>query len=329
MPTDFHGIGRFNIITGEPEPAGSVPSYTSIFGKTLLKLAADDPMIVAITAAMPTGTGLEDFCAKFKGRFFDVGIAESHALTFAAGLATQGMKPVVAMYSTFLQRGLDQIIHDIALQKLHVVIAIDRAGIVGEDGATHQGAFDLSFLNLIPNLTIMAPADENELQHMLKTAFSMNGPVAIRYPRGAGTGVKLDGSLKKLEIGKGEIISEGKDAFILALGNTVHPSVEAAKLLQLAGISCGVANMRFLKPLDEHLVEKLAAKTSKLIVIEENSPVGGLACSVNQALSGKKIDILHISLPDAFVEHGSPKILRELCGLTPEKITSRIKDWLK
>lgn len=329
MPTDFHGIGRFNIITGEPEAPAKVPTYTKIFGKTLVKLAADDRNIAAITAAMPTGTGLEEFSREYKDRFFDVGIAEGHALTFAAGLAAQGMRPVVALYSTFLQRGLDQIIHDIALQKLPVVIAIDRAGIVGEDGATHQGAFDLSFLNFVPGLTVMAPADENELQHMLKTALTLNGPSAIRYPRGAGTGAQLDANPKKLEPGKADVRSEGKDITIIAIGNMVYPSVEAAKLLAEQGVSAGVLNMRFLKPFDAAAVRKAAEKTGRVAVVEENAPLGGLAASVAEALSGIKAETIHISLPDAFVEHGSQKILRENCGLTPEKIAKRIKDWLK
>ncbi|MFH1368302.1 MAG: 1-deoxy-D-xylulose-5-phosphate synthase [Elusimicrobiota bacterium] len=328
-PIDFHGVGRFNIITGETEQPGKIPSYTQIFGQTLVKLAADDPKVVAITAAMSTGTGMDSFAKEFPERFFDVGIAESHALTFAAGLAAEGMKPVCSIYSTFLQRGMDQIIHDIALQKLPVVICVDRAGIVGEDGATHQGAFDLSFLNFVPNLAIMAPADENELQHMLKTALLHNGPTAIRYPRGSGVGVNLDVTLKKLPFGKAEIKMEGKDVSIFAIGNTVHPAMDAAKILQASGIHCAVVNMRYLKPLDDEVVLNLASKSKKAVVIEENSAVGGLGSSVSGLIAGKNIELLHIAIPDKFIEHGSQKILRELCGFTPEKIAGRIKEWIK
>lgn len=328
-PTDFHGVGRFNVITGEIEKSGRVPSYTQVFGQALSRLADEDNKIVAITAAMPTGTGLDIFAKDHPNRFFDVGIAEGHALTFAAGLAAGGMKPVVALYSTFLQRSLDQIIHDVALQKLNVIMAIDRAGLVGEDGATHHGSFDLSFLNYVPNLAIMAPADENELQHMLKTALAHNGPVAIRYPRGSGIGVTLDMTLKKLAFGKSEIKVEGKDAVIFAIGNMVYPAMDAAKTLLTSGIHCTVVNMRFLKPLDTELIENLAAKCKKIVVIEENSVVGGLGSSIHPVIKGKNPDFLHIGLPDKFIEHGSQKVLRETYGLTAEKIAAKIKDWLK
>ena len=226
-PTKFHGIGKFDAVTGETAAAGSVPTYTGVFSNTLVSLAGSDDRIMAITAAMPEGTGLDEFAKAFPQRFFDVGIAEGHALTFAAALAAAGMRPVCAIYSTFLQRSVDQIIHDIALQKLPVVLAIDRAGIVGEDGATHQGVFDLSFLRYIPGLTIMAPADENELQHMLKTALSLPGPSAVRYPRGTGTGIKLDSEMKTIPVGKAEIKKEGGDVTILAIGNMVQPSLVA------------------------------------------------------------------------------------------------------
>ncbi|MBN1621331.1 MAG: 1-deoxy-D-xylulose-5-phosphate synthase [Endomicrobiales bacterium] len=328
-PTKFHGIGQFDVSTGVTAPSNNIPSYTGIFSKTLIKLAKNDKKIIAITAAMPEGTGLDKFAHEFSDRFFDVGIAEEHALTFAAGLAAEGMKPVCAIYSTFLQRGLDQLIHDIALQKLPVTIAIDRAGIVGEDGATHQGVFDLSYLNFIPNFTIMAPADENELQHMLKTALLTDGPVALRYPRGQGTGVELDKEFKKIPIGKADIKREGKDVYIFSIGNSVHPSLEAAQILEGKKLSVGVVNMRFLKPLDENLVLTLSSKVKKVAVVEENSVIGGLNSSINDLLSGKNIQILNIGLPDSFIEHGHPKVLREKYGLTPEKIASRIHDWHK
>ena len=328
-PTDFHGVGRFNIITGEIEASGKIPSYTAVFGNALVKLAAEDEKIVAITAAMPTGTGLDTFAKEYPKRFFDVGIAESHALTFAAGLAAEGMRPVVSLYSTFLQRGLDQIMHDIALQKLPVVMIIDRAGIVGEDGATHQGTFDMSFLNFIPNLTIMAPADENELQHMLKTALTLNGPVALRFPRGAGIGVSLDSTLKKLPVGKAEIKAEGKDVCIFSIGNMVYPSLNASKILHASNINCGVVNVRYLKPLDTETIMEIAEKTKKIVVVEENAPMGGLGSSINALIAGKNIQFLHLALPDKFIEHGSPKTLREHYGFTPEKIAAHIKEWLK
>jgi 1-deoxy-D-xylulose-5-phosphate synthase len=328
-PTKFHGIGRFNIITGETDKKPEIPSYTDVFGQTIVRLAKDDEKIVAITAAMSDGTGLENFAKLFPNRFFDVGIAEGHALTFAAGLACGGMKPVCSIYSTFLQRGLDQIIHDIALQNLPVIMAIDRAGLVGEDGATHHGAFDLSFLRFVPGLTIMAPADENELQHMFKTAFKINGPVAIRYPRGTGIGVTLDKDLKEIEVGKAKIMLEGKDVCILAIGNTVYPAISAAKLLKDKNLSAGVVNMRFLKPIDEAMLTTLLAKYKKFVVIEENAVIGGLSSAISEYFTGKDAQLLKIALPDHFIEHGSQKILRDKYGLTAEKIAENLANWLK
>jgi 1-deoxy-D-xylulose-5-phosphate synthase len=323
-PTKFHGIGRFNVITGETEKSGTAPSYTKIFEHTLLSLAEKDERIVAITAAMSDGTGLEEFAQRYPERFFDVGIAEGHAITFAAGLAASGMRPICAIYSTFLQRGFDQIMHDVALQNLPVVFAIDRAGLVGEDGPTHHGAFDLSFLRCIPNLTIMAPSDENELQHMLKTAFTLDGPVALRYPRGQGTGVKLDKEPKVLQMGKAELRREGKDVCLVAIGNMVAPAEAAADLLASKGISAGVVNMRFLKPLDESLLKTLSAQVPAVAVLEENSIVGGLGSAVCELLAGSTAKIISIGLPDRFVEHGNSGKLREECGLTAEKICERL-----
>ncbi|MCX5781272.1 MAG: 1-deoxy-D-xylulose-5-phosphate synthase [Elusimicrobia bacterium] len=328
-PTKFHGIGKFNISSGEIESGSNVPSYTSVFSNTLIKLAKENEKIVAITAAMAEGTGLDAFRREFPRRFFDVGIAEEHAVTFAAGLACEGMRPVCAIYSTFLQRSLDQMIHDVALQKLPVVFAIDRAGIVGEDGPTHQGAFDLSYLRFIPNFTIMAPADENELQHMLKTAFTLEGPVAIRYPRGHGIGINLDNELKVLRPGKAEIKKEGKDLYILAIGNTVYPSLEASKILADKNIKAGVVNMRFLKPLDAKLILSLAQKTKYFAVIEENSSIGGLYSAVSERLAGKNIHVFETGFPDHFIEHGSPDILREKYGFTPGKIAGKIAAWYR
>ncbi|MCB4790517.1 MAG: 1-deoxy-D-xylulose-5-phosphate synthase [Elusimicrobia bacterium] len=328
-PTLFHGIGKFDVATGKPESSGTILSYTSVFGKTMIKLAKSDKRIVAITAAMQDGTGLDEFRKEFPDRFFDVGIAEEHAVTFAAGLACEGIKPVFAIYSTFLQRSLDQLIHDVALQKLNVIFAIDRAGIVGEDGPTHHGAFDLSYLNLIPNFTIMAPSNENELQHMLKTALFTNGPVAIRYPRGAALGITLDEELKELPIGKAQTVKEGKDLYILAIGNMVHPSLEAAKTLDSQNISAGVIDMRFLKPVDSQLILSLAKNIKHFVTVEENSKIGGLGSTVNDILTGKNCDILNIALPDQFIEHGNPKLLRNIYNLSEEKISNKIKDWLK
>ncbi len=324
----FHGIGKFDVETGEPLSTSSVPSYTEVFSDTLTKIAESDEKITAITAAMPEGTGLDTFASKFKDRFFDVGIAEGHAMTFAAGLAANGMKPVCAIYSTFAQRALDQMIHDVALQKLPVVLALDRAGLVGEDGATHHGAFDLSFTRLIPNYIIMAPSDENELKDMLYTAVNLNSPVMLRYPRGIGTGAKIESAMVKLPVGKARVLSEGRDFTIFALGNMVGPSLEAAKLLKPLGISCGVIDMRFLKPLDEKIVLETAKKTKAVAAAEENSLLGGLNSAVCEILQGSGVRMLKIGLPDSFVEHGSPKILREKYGLTAEKIADRIKSFI-
>ena len=328
-PTRFHGIGRFNLITGESEAVNKAPTYTQVFGETMVKMARQDPKIVAITAAMSEGTGLEEFSRQFKDRFFDVGIAEAHAITFAAGLAAEGMKPVCAIYSTFLQRSLDQLIHDVALQNLPVVICIDRAGIVGEDGATHQGAFDMSFTRFIPRFTIMAPADENELQHMLKTALALNAPVAIRYPRGTGVGIALDKELKTLPVGKGEIRREGKDMFIVAIGNTVSLAEKAAKLLEARSISCGVMNSRFLKPFDTELLTGIAGRVKMMAVVEENAQIGGLYSTVCETLvqTGISVPLLPVAFPDCFIEHGSPALLRKIYGFEPEQLSAHLYEW--
>ncbi|MCX5891941.1 MAG: 1-deoxy-D-xylulose-5-phosphate synthase, partial [Deltaproteobacteria bacterium] len=260
-PTGFHGLGRFDPDTGEAKKSvGEVPSYTQVFGDTLVSLAEENPKIVAITAAMPDGTGLVDFHQKFPERFFDVGICEQHAITFAAGLALGGMRPVTAIYSTFMQRAYDQVLHDVCLQNLPVVLALDRGGVVGEDGETHQGLFDLSFLRHLPNLTLMAPKDENELRDMLYTAVEHPGPIAVRYPRGKGVGVAFSSTLKKVPIGQAEVLREGEDLLILALGASVYPALAAAEQLEAHGFSATVVNARFVKPLDENLILTLAAK---------------------------------------------------------------------
>ena len=320
-PTKFHGIGRFNIITGESEEKSkSALSYTEVFSKTIVKLARENDKIIAITAAMPDGTGLSSFAKEFPKRFFDVGIAEAHALTFAAGLAAAGYKPVCAIYSTFMQRAYDQIIHDVALQNLNVVLAIDRAGLVGEDGPTHHGSFDLSYLRCVPNLTIMAPSNENELACMLKTAFEINGPVAIRYPRGSGVGVVVDENLKIMKVGVSEVLKDGSDVCFLAIGNMVEPTMRAAEILEKKNIKSTVINMRWLKPIDEKQVFSCAKKFKKIITVEDNSIVGGLYSAVSE-LTGLGVDgVLGIALPDSFVEHGDITSLRKKCGFNPESI---------
>ncbi len=330
-PEKFHGLGPFDIKTGKPKTSkNKPPSYTSVFSKTMVRLGEMEPRLVAITAAMPSGTGLKAFSERFPERFFDVGIAEQHAVTFAAGLALGGMIPVCAIYSTFLQRAFDQIIHDVALTNLHVVFAIDRAGIVGEDGPTHQGQFDLTYLRLIPNMIVMAPKDENELQHMLYTAVKCQGPVAVRYPRGAGEGASLDWELKEIPIGKGEILREGEDILLVAIGNMVYPALKAADLLAKEGLSATVINARFVKPLDEDLITEWALRTGRVVTIEENTLLGGFGSAVLELFQqkGLRLPVKRIGLPDKFIEHGAPALLREKYGLTPEKIAEEVKDWL-
>jgi 1-deoxy-D-xylulose-5-phosphate synthase len=325
-PTKFHGPPKFEIESGSIEK-DKTPTYTQVFSRTLIDLARNDSDIVALTAAMSEGTGLEAFAKEFPDRFFDVGIAEQHALTFSAGLAAAGLKPVCAIYSTFLQRGYDQLIHDIALQRLPVVVAIDRAGLVGEDGATHQGIFDMSFLRLVPNFIIMSPKDENELAHMLYTALKLKAPVAIRYPRGKVLGLEPVRGYSQLALGKSETLREGTDLYILAIGNMVHPALEAAGLLGEGGISCGVVNLRFAKPLDIENIRNVSLKTGKIVTVEENVLCGGVGSAVGEVLAGKA-DLLSIGLPDQFIEHGSQEALRKKYGLTPQGIAGKIEKWI-
>lgn len=303
----FHGVSPNHV---GKDPA---PSYTRVFGETVLRLAREDKRIIAITAAMEEGTGLNLMATEMPGRVFDVGICEQHAVTFAAGLARQGFIPVVAMYSTFLQRAYDQVLHDVCTQHLPVVLAMDRGGIVGEDGKTHQGVFDLSFLRNIPGLTLASPKDENELQHLLFTAVRAGGPIAIRYPRGAGRGVKRDVNLTQLPIGCGEILREGRDMSILAIGASVYEAMEAAESLSLRGIQCTVANARFVKPLDRELILDLAGRTGFILTVEENVLAGGFGSAVLELLTEEKVmgvRIACLGIPDTFVEHGAPGILR-------------------
>jgi 1-deoxy-D-xylulose-5-phosphate synthase len=314
-PTHFHGLGKFDPETGEPKKSvGEVPSYTEVFGDTLVRLARENPKIVAITAAMPDGTGLVNFHKEFPNRFFDVGICEQHAVTFAGGLALEGMRPVATIYSTFLQRAYDQVLHDICLQELPVVFALDRAGIVGEDGETHQGLFDLSYLRHLPNLVLMAPKDENELRDMLYTAVEHPGPIALRYPRGRGMGVGFSAALSKVPIGQAEVLREGEDLLILALGSTVYPALAAADELAKQGASATVVNARFIKPLDETLILSLAAKHGRVLTVEENVLAGGFGSAVLELLADQGlfgVTVNRLGIPDVFVEHGSQEILRK------------------
>ena len=327
-PDKYHGIGPFCVRTGKVKSGASgAPSYTSVFGQALVELAQQDPDIVALTAAMPEGTGLRSFGEFFPTRFFDVGIAEQHAATVAAGLAAAGKKPVLALYSTFAQRAYDQIVHDICLQNLPVVLCLDRGGLVGEDGPTHHGAFDFAYLRHIPNLTILAPKDENELRHMLYTALSLPGPAALRYPRGAGLGVQLDAAFEKLPVGKAEVLSESAELTFVAVGAMVDTCVRAAALLKEKGVEAGVVNARFVKPLDAALLCKLSQETRAIVTVEEHALAGGFGSAVLEAISeagGCTAKCLRIGLPDRFVEQGSRAQLLDACGLTPEKIAARV-----
>lgn len=330
----FHGLTPFHRETGAARSVSPVPTYSKVFGNTLTTIAEKDEKVVAISAAMAIGTGLTPFCDKFPERFFDVGIAEGHAVTFAAGLATQGLKPVVAIYSSFLQRSYDQIIHDVALQKLPVVFAIDRAGLVGDDGPTHHGIFDLSFLRHIPNMVVMAPKDEPELQDMLWTATQyQEGPIAIRYPRGQGVGKQLKTTFNKIPIGQGEIVAAGKgrDLAILAIGAMVYPALHVAEKLSKINIQATVVNMRFVKPLDGRLLQQLALTHDALVTLEENVRQGGFGSAVNEFLMENRIfDIktLCLGLPDEFIEHGANEILYHNVGLDVDGITSSITKFL-
>lgn len=325
----FHGISGFHVADGIVERANGNTSYTSVFSDTLVELAAADERIVAITAAMPDGTGLAKFATAYPNRFFDVGIAEAHAVTFAAGLAVGGLRPVVAMYSTFLQRAYDQIIHDVCLQNVPVVFAIDRAGLVGEDGPTHHGSFDLSFLRHIPGLVVAAPRDTMALRDLLATALRHDGPMAIRYPRGGGPVPYEHREPQILTIGRGERLVEGDDIAIIAVGSTVYPAIQAAELLRSDGIGADVIDARFVKPLDEQLMVSVFEKGIPVIVAEDNTIVGGFGSAILELASRKgcRLDIIRrIGIPDAFVEHGSLDALRERIGLTAARIAEAARE---
>lgn len=326
-PTCFHGLGSFNLETGEPKKmVSAVPTYTGVFGDTMVKLGQEDQKLVAITAAMPDGTGLVDFRLHFPERFFDVGICEQHAVTFAAGLAQEGLRPVVAVYSTFLQRAYDQILHDVCLQNLPVVFALDRSGIVGEDGETHQGLFDLSYLRHLPNMVVMAPKDEDELRHLLYTAINHKGPIALRYPRGSGVGVPLAPVLRNIPIGQAEVLTEGQDLLILAVGASVYPALEAARELAVQGFQAAVVNARFIKPLDQNTILTWAAKCGRVLTVEENVVAGGFGSAVLELLADHGLQAIpsrRLGIGDLFVEHGSQKTLRRKYGLDAQGILAQ------
>ena len=321
-PNKYHGVGKFDPENGESlAPAGKV-SYTQVFGDWLLDMANADSKLIGITPAMCDGSGLNAFAERYPERYFDVGIAEQHALTFAAGMACDGLKPVVAIYSTFLQRAYDQFIHDIALQDLDVLFAIDRAGLVGADGPTHAGSFDLSFMRCIPNIVIMAPSDENECRQMLSTGYHYQGTAAVRYPRGAGIGATINPSLDTLPIGKAEIVRQGKNVAILAFGSMLAPSLSAAELLDAT-----VVNMRFIKPLDVEMILKMAASHDYLITVEENALMGGAGSAVLEVLQAHKIVMptICLGLPDTFIDHGVHETMLSACGLDAEGIRATIE----
>jgi 1-deoxy-D-xylulose-5-phosphate synthase len=328
-PALFHGVGPFDIATGRVRKGkGGAASYTSVFGGAIKRIAAEDERVVAITAAMPDGTGLTSFSRDYPNRFFDVGIAEQHAVTFAAGMAAEGFRPVVAVYSSFLQRAFDQVFHDVCLQNLPVVFAIDRAGVVGSDGPTHHGLFDLSYLRILPNMVLMAPMDENELQHMLQTAIEHEGPTALRYPRGDGYGVPLDQKLKKIPIGKGEILRNGRDGAILAVGVMVNPALEAANALTSEGIDLTVVNARFIKPLDRDLIVSLACGAGNLFTVEESALMGGFGSAVLELLEEVGIEgvkVTRFGYPDRYVEQGEQPELRKMYCLDVEGIAAGIR----
>ena len=325
-PVSFYSVsGKFDLETGKSLGSKSLnPKYTDVFSSTLIKLASDDSRIVGITAAMPTGTGLVQFQEVFPKRFFDVGLAEQCAVTFAAGLATQDVKPVVAIYSTFLQRGYDQVVHDVCVQNLPVIFVLDRAGLVGADGPTHHGVFDFAYLRHLPNMVVMAPKDEDELQHMVKTAVEYEkGPIALRYPRGTGVGVPMANQPQPIPIGKGEILRSGNNLLILAIGNRVHPALEAAGIMEDSGISATVVNARFVRPLDAELILPLAERIGKVITVEDGVLMGGFGSAILEMFADyslTKVQVKRLGIPDQFIDHGDVNALYHLCGCDADAI---------
>jgi 1-deoxy-D-xylulose-5-phosphate synthase len=327
-PVWFHACPPFVRETGAPAKKAARPSYTQIAIESLIRLAREDKRVVAITAAMCEGTGLNAFEKEFPDRLYDVGIAEQHAVTFAAGLAAQGMRPVVAMYATFLQRAYDQVVHDVATQNLPVTFCVDRGGLVAEDGTTHHGAFDYAYLRHMPNMVVMAPKDENELQHMLKTGLSYEGPASVRYPRGVSMGVPMDRELKELPIGKAELLRDGTDAAIIAIGVSVWPAVKAAEQLSQEGLSTAVINARFVKPLDQELIVSVAKRVRYVVTVEEGCQMGGFGSAVLEALSDAGVNVRTkvLGLPDWYIEQGPQDLLRERYGLTTDGIYRSVKE---
>jgi 1-deoxy-D-xylulose-5-phosphate synthase len=331
-PYKYHGVGRFDVASGAFPPAKpGPPRYQDVFADALIRLAREDERIVGITAAMADGTGLDRFKAVFPERFYDVGIAEQHAVTFAAGLACEGLKPVAAIYSTFLQRAYDQVVHDVCIQDLDVTFAMDRAGLVGADGATHQGFYDVAYLRTLPNMVVMAPKDENELQHLLATAIAYPGPAAIRYPRGSGLGVPLDPEIKPLPLGEAELLRDGRDAAVVALGTLAHAALEAAAELAGQGVSVAVLNARFAKPLDRERIFALARRCRALVTVEEASGAGGFGSAVLEALAeaGLRVPTRCLAIPDRLVEHGDPDRLRAALGLDSVGIAVAVTELLE
>ncbi len=324
-PILYHGVGKFDPKQGIVAKPAAKPAYTQVFGDWLCDMAARDPRLIGITPAMREGSGLIRFSKEYPDRYFDVGIAEQHAVTFAAGAACEGLKPIVAIYSTFLQRAYDQLIHDVAIQNLPVVFALDRAGLVGADGPTHAGSFDLTYLRCIPNITIMTPADENECRQMLYTAFQQNTPTAVRYPRGTGPGVEIQQEMQAIPVGRGEIRRQGTRIAFLAFGSMLAPCLEAAEEL-----GATVANMRFVKPLDEDLVERLAAEHELLVTVEENTIMGGAGSAVLEALvkRGIPVNLLQLGLPDTFLDQGDPAQMLADCGLDRAGIIKSVQEKL-
>ncbi len=327
-PVWFHACSPFDEQTGEPVKKASYPSYSSIAANTLIRQARKDTRVIAITAAMCDGTGLANFQKEFPTRLIDVGIAEQHAVTYAAGLAAENMRPVICLYSTFLQRAYDQVVHDVATQNLPVMFCIDRSGLVAEDGTTHHGAFDFAFLRHVPNMVIMAPKDENELQHMVQTGLVHDGPTAVRYPRGSNLGVPLDSEPIPLEIGQGELLSEGTDVAIVAIGVTVSEAMKAAERLKEEGVSVAVMNARFVKPLDKDLIREVAKKVKCLVTVEEGCRMGGFGSAVLEFLSEEEcwnLPTKVLGLPDWYIEQGPQELLREKYGLTADGIYEQAK----
>ena len=325
----YHAQSAFDLSTGKAYPSSKPkpPSYSKVFGQTLVKLCEQDPRVVGITAAMATGTGLDLLEKALPKQYFDVGIAEQHAVTMAAGMACEGLRPVVAIYSTFLQRAYDQLIHDVGIQNLPVTFVLDRAGIVGADGPTHQGQYDISYLRCVPNFTVMAPKDEAELQRMLVTAIHHNGPCALRIPRGEGEGVPLaEEGWEQLDIGRGEVLSDGDDLLIVAYGSMVAPAMATAGLLQESGVRAAVINARFLRPLDQALIAPMARRIGRVVTMEEGALAGGFGAAVVEALNDLDVlvPVLRIGIPDLLVDHASPDQSKQALGLTPPQMTQRI-----